>query len=354
MGRTLQSYRKLFEALRKKGPLPMYLLYGPEEYIKKEFLTELIQAALPGENRAFNLDIFHGDDFDRDSFSDRVSSFPLFAERRMVVLKKFEALSTPNKDFVLENIGALPQSMTFVAETSAEKMDTVRMKNLKKLADARGMSFAFQFLSEDETVQRVKARLRKEELGIEPEALDLLVASVGTHLSDLVNEVDKIILSVGGAKVITSDAVADVVGRYRTDNLFAVIDRLGQMRPHSLVARLNRLLDGGEEPILVLAMLIRRVVLLLEVRALTAEDPRARSPKVIAAALAGFTSPYFAGKLIDQASRFTTEELDTYLKNLRWADNKLKSTSLPPRGILETALVAASMGKTLAQDRVWL
>lgn len=348
MGRTLQRYKSLFDDLRKKGPSPMYLLYGPEEYIKKEFISELMKAVLPDKNRAFNLDIFHGDEFDRDTFHDRISSFPLFAERRMVVVKKFEALSTAYKDFVLERIQGLPASLVFVVETSVEKMDTVRMKNLKKLVDAAGVSFAFQFLSDDETVQRVKTRLRREDLAIEPDALDLLVGSVGTQLMDLINEVDKIALSAGDKKVITRDVVAEVVGKYRTESLFALIDRLGQGRPDAVLTRINRLIDVGEEPIFILAMLLRRVVLLLQVKALMRENPRNRSPRAIGSALAGFVSPYFAGRLVEQAGWFQSAELETYLGNLRWADIKLKSTSLGARGILETTLLASAMGKRLA------
>lgn len=353
MGRALQTYKTLFGNLKKKGPASMYLLYGPEEFIKKEFVSELLKSALPESNRAFNLDIFHGDDFDCDAFDSRVSSFPLFAERRMVIVKRFEALSTQNKDFVLERIQDLPASMVFVIETSAEKMDTVRMKNLKKLVDSRGVAVAFELLSDDESVSRIKNRLRLADLGIEPEALDLLVGSVGTSLMDLVNEVDKIILSAGDEKVVTRKTVSEVVGKYRTENLFALIDHLGQTAPASLLSRVNRLLDGGEEPIFVLAMLLRRIVILLAINALTRGNPRARSPRVIASALAGFVSPYFAGRLLDQAARFDREELETYLGNLRWADRMLKSTPLSSRSVLETALLAASTGKRLAPPAVW-
>jgi len=95
MGRTLQRYKKLFDQLKDdKTRHRVYLLYGPEEFLKKEFVGELIKTKLSDKNRAFNLDMLHGDDFDRDLFNDRLSSFPLFAEQRMVILKKFEALAT--------------------------------------------------------------------------------------------------------------------------------------------------------------------------------------------------------------------------------------------------------------------
>jgi DNA polymerase-3 subunit delta len=349
MGRTLLRYKKLFDDLKKKGPLAAYLLYGPEEYVKKEFIGELIKSALGDKNRAFNLDIFHGDEFDSDAFNDRISSFPLFTDRRMVVVKKFEALSTPNKDFVLDHLEALPDSLTFVAETDADKMDTARLKRLKKLADARGLSFRFQCLSDDETVERIQGRLRREGLAIDGEALDLLVESVGTRLIDLTNELEKIILSAGEDKTIDRGLVSDVVGRYRTENLFAFLDRLGGDEIGDLIVRMNRVIDGGEEPVFVLAMLIRRILQLLEVKSLLVErGAKVRSPQVMAGLLGSYVSPYYVGNLIEQAQRIDLDILHDYLENLRWADVKLKSSSTSPRNILETALIASSLRKKLA------
>lgn len=353
MGRALQQYKKLFDDLRKKGPRPIYLLHGPEEFIKKEFLSELIHTALAKENLAFNLDILHGDEFERDTFDDRMSSFPLFADRRMVVLKRFEALSTTNKDFVLDRLERVPASLTVVIETSVGKADTARDKRLKKIADTRGVSFRFQYLSEEETVQRIEARLRKEGLTFDSDALDLLIASVGTQLIDLTNETDKIVLSVGPEKRVDRGLVAEVVGKYRTENVFAFLDRVGKADIGAVVSRMNRVIDGGEEPIFVMAMLLRRILLLLEVKTLVAEHgARARSPQVLAGLLSGHTSPYYAANLLEQSSGIELETLYGYLNNLRWADMTLKSTSISARTVLEEALLASSLKKTLPLNQV--
>ena len=349
MAGTLQRYKRLFDELRKKGPKRTYLLYGPEEYVKKEFIADLIKAALGDKNRVFNLDIFHGDEFEREAFYDRMSAFPLFTDRRMVIVKKFESLSTPNKDFVLDRIKSLPKSLVFVAETIVDKMDSARLKRLKQLVDSQGTSFRFQYLSDDETLTRIESRLRREGLSFDADAIDLLVASVGTRLIDLQNELDKIIVSAGPDRVVDRQLVSEVVGKYRTENLFSFLDRFGSEDIGGLVTRMNRVIDSGEEPVLVMAMLIRRVLLLLEVKSLLRErGATVRSPRVMAGLLAGYTSPYYAESLIDQASRIESGALHDYLENLRWADFKLKSSSISPRNILETALIASALRKKLA------
>jgi DNA polymerase-3 subunit delta len=346
MGRALQRYKKLFDQVKRGSPHRVYFLYGPEEFLKREFIAELIKTSLGEENRAFNLDIFHGDDFDRDAFSDRVSSFPLFTDRRMVVLKKFESMSVSNQDFVIERTAAMADSVILVLEASTPKLDTARLKKLQHLADGAGLSFCFQHLSDDEAVERVESRLLREGFKIQPDALELLVGSAGTQLIDLANEVEKIVLSSEPGATITRDTVAAIVGRYRAENLFKFLDRMGKDEISETLATLHRIIDGGEEPVFVLAMLMRRIVQLLQVRLLM--DEVGGSSKALAHKLEGSASPYQIAILVEQGKRFATKDLEIHLKNLRWADRMIKSSSVEPGHLLETALVAASHGKTLA------
>lgn len=354
MGRTLQAYRKIFEAVKAGKTASLYFLYGPEEYLRRELVRELIKAVLPGSNRAFNLDIFHGDEFDRALFDDRVSSFPLFAERRMVILKNFTTLAPTNQDHVIDSAKKLPDALTLVVETNREKQDTARMRNMKKTADAGGVAFQCKYLDEQETVDWALGRFRRDGYRVEPPALDLLVESVGTQLGDLSNEVEKLMLSAGDDQRITPELVGEVVGKYRTENLFSVLDTVGGNNASELIRRLNMLIDGGEEPIFVLAMLLKRVVLMLEVKTISDDlGARATTGKALAERMAGATSPFYADILRRQATRFTRDQLTVLLDNLRWADLKAKSTPVDSKSLIEEALLASSLGKTLAYPPVW-
>jgi len=349
LGKALQRYRKLFESVKKDVVHPLYFLYGPEEYLKKEFIRELLEAALPEANRAFNLDVLYGDEFDRHMFDDRVGSFPLFSERRMVILRNFRSLTTSNKEHVIGASQNMAESVVLVVETTSSSLDTAPLKNMKKAADEHGLSFKFEFLDEEETIERVRARFRREGRDVEPDALDLLVESVGTQLIDLINEVEKICLAAGDDEVVGRELVASVVGKYRNESLFSLLDALEEKDPAGMIRKLNRLLQGGEEPVVLLGMLLKRVVLLLEVKALTADGGRRGSTaRDLASSMSGGASPYYAEILRRQSRQFERSELVGLLENLRWADFKLKTTQLEARHILEEALLSAHLGKTLA------
>lgn len=349
MGTVLDSYRKLFDSIAGDPPRRLYFLYGNEEFMKKEFVSALIKTALPEPNRAFNLDIFYGDEFERGLFDDRVSSFPLFADKRMVILKKFDALSLSNKDFVLSRLESIPEALTVVVESSADKMDNARLKTLKKLADGQGVSFQCKFLSEQETVMRAKARITKEGFAIEPDALELLVESVGTRLLDLVNEIDKITIIAQGQKTITRDMVKDVIGRYRTESVFGFLDRVNPRNITATIKSLNLLLDGGEEPVFILAMLLRRTLQLMQVTMAAEEAGRAGAGRrSVSAQLEGQISPFLFNILSRQARGTDPGDWELMLNNLMWADEKLKTTQIPARTLIEEALVASHLRKKLA------
>jgi len=349
----LQAYRRLFEEAREGRIKPLYFLHGPEEYMKREFVREIVQAALPEGDRTFNLDIVYGEEFDAQAFEDRLQSFPLFAKRRVVILKNFEALSVSNRDRVIERAESTPDELTLVIESSNAKLETQGHKRLAAVAGRRGIAFAFETLDENETLERVLGRFRREKVQVDPDALDLLIESVGTRLIDLANEVDKILLSVPADGRVTREVVAAVVGRYRTDSLFSVLDAVGASAPAVIIPRVATLVESGEEPVFVVAMMLRRVVSLLEVQSLLSERGRALSgDRALAAELGATNSPFYAGKLREQASRVPRTRLESLLTNLRWADARLKSSNLDGRAVIEEALIASHVGKTLATPSV--
>ncbi|MCH7549338.1 MAG: hypothetical protein IH969_07385 [Candidatus Krumholzibacteriota bacterium] len=206
------------------------------------------------------------------------------------------------------------------------------------------MSVPFAYLDDHETLERVKGRLQREGYTISPDALELLVESVGTHLIDIANEVEKIILAAGDNRTIDRELVTRVVGRYRTESVFELVDDLSRGNPAILIEKLATLMDGGDQPVFILTMLLRRVVLLMHVQALIEEKgPAVSDSRALAESMASGTSPFYAEILRRKAREIAPEALRILLVNLRWADLKLKTSAIPPRTLLEEALIASHL-----------
>ncbi len=307
MSRALQTYRKVFEAIRAGRLLPVYVLHGPEEHIRREIIRALLDAALPEADRAFNLDVFYGDAFDADRFDDRVSSFPMFATRRVVIVKAFDSAPVSARDRVVEAAESPRDGCILVVESDRDRPDTARHKRLFEAARRNGVAVPCVALDPDEALQRVRARLEREGLRVEPEALERLVEAVGPELLDLANEAEKLALVAAEDGVVRVDHVRAVVGEHRVENLFAVLDRIASPRPGGIVEAVTRLIDAGEEPVFVLAMLQRRATQALQ--------------KALAAGRDG--------------SRYAS-----LLSHLHAADLTLKTSRVDARAVITAALVA--------------
>ncbi len=346
MGRTLDAYRQLFDTVRKGSIAPVYFLYGSEEYLRREFLRELITAALPERDRSFNLDIFYGDEFDRTRFDDCISSFPLFADRRVIIVKRFDALPLAGRDAVIDSCARVPRDTVLVVESDADRLDNARLKNMASAAGAVGTAFHCAQLDAVEAVARLKSRFHRDGCDITREALELLVESVGMRLIDLGNEADKLVLVAGENETITPEHVRLVVGRYRTENLFGVLDLLGQKTCAGVVAGVERLIDAGEEPVFILAMLQRRAAQMLELASLSASGHR--SSRELAAHVQSGLRSFQVERLGRQIGAATPDRFEILLENLHWADRMVKSTTVPARTLISGALIAGFEGRTLA------
>ncbi len=307
MSRSLQTYRKVFEAIRSGRIAPVYVLHGPEEHVRREIIRALIEAVLPPENRAFNLDVFYGDAFDAERFDDGVTGFPMFTDRRLVIVKAFDAAPVSARDRIVAAVERPRDGCVLVVESDRERPDSARHRRLFEAARARGVAVPCTALDAREALDRVRARLARDGLTVEPEALELLLECVGPELLDLANEAEKLALVAATDGVVRTDHVRAVVGRHRTENLFAVLDRLDDPAPRRIVTAVARLLDAGEEPVFVLAMLQRRAAQRLQ-SALERGSPAA-------------------------------ERYAALLEHLHAADVALKTRAVDARAIVEAALV---------------
>src|ERR1044071_6123391 len=84
---------KVLRAAIKAGSFaPTYYLYGDEDYVKEEELRRLIEAAVDPATRDFNFETLRGAEVDAEALGSIVSTPPMMAERRVVVVRDVGAL----------------------------------------------------------------------------------------------------------------------------------------------------------------------------------------------------------------------------------------------------------------------
>jgi DNA polymerase-3 subunit delta len=164
-------------------------------------------------------------------------------------------------------------------------------------------------------------------------AAQRLVEVVGDNLAELHRELEKLALYAGEEKSLTPNLVNQLATHSRAYNIFALMDALGEAKPHKRLTALSHLLDLGEAPPKILVMLARQLRLLIQLK----EGPGAQNQ--------GFNPLQWKMKtLAQQAARFSEASLRAHLFLLHQIDLQLKTSTGSPRLWLEWALLKMGPG----------
>ncbi|MFQ5599197.1 MAG: DNA polymerase III subunit delta [Candidatus Krumholzibacteriia bacterium] len=335
------------EALRRdlhRGVLePVYGVLGSEMLLAEEAVDVLVEAAVPSESRDFNLDQYSGDDDTARQFLSQARSFPFMAERRVVVVRRFEKMLAALKDraeaALLEYLAQPAPSTVLVLVAS--KLD--RRYKIPRAIEKSARVVSVDQLPEPALPGWVQARFEAHGLGADDQACNCLVQLVGTALLDLRNEVDKVAVRYAGAGHVGEAEVRATVGRYREEEVWAINRAFRPDNMGGFLEALSRVLDVDDQPIRITAVLARQVNNLLRVKLL--QDRGVRGSGEMARRMG--LPPFVIQDLARQAQGFTRRQLVLWLRNLQRADVQMKSVRLPQRWVLERALVNSFLGQEL-------
>jgi len=309
---------------------PLYLFYGEEDLLIEETLQLLIESAIEGPSRSFNLDVVYGAEADARHIASLASSYPMMAERRVVVVREFDKL--PNKDLLLSYI--LKPSPTTSLVMIASKPD-FRVKVYKAIKE-QGIPIEFKPLYESNIPQWINGRVERLGKAISAEACELMPAYVGRSLREIQNEIDKLFIYVGEKKKIEVDDVNSIVGMSRQFNVFELQSAIGAKNIARVLEIVERMLDAGEQPIGIIVRLTRYFQQLWIIQDCLA---RKKSKQEIATVLRlPPKQMFFLENDVRSAQRFTSGEVRRAFALLEEADESLKTSNGDARLVMTLLL----------------
>lgn len=315
---------------------PVYLLHGPEDYEREELVDLIIAAALDESARAFNFDLLVGGDLDVGDAVNRITAFPMMAERRIVVIKRIEDVVESAARGFLQVVSNPVESTVLVF--TADKIDGRRkfFQELKKAA----AEVEFRLPYENELPGWIERRAKKMGMQLDPEAIHLLAMSTGPKPRELANELEKLDLHASGKDTITAKDVAWIVDASKDASVFDFIDAVGIGERKRALRILQRLVEQGDHPVGALAMLVRHVGLLRKTKWLVDSGlPRSQYASKLK------VPPFTVGKYVQQAERFPEAHLWSAYDSLLRADDQLKSRSRTPHVTLSRTVIELCDGR---------
>lgn len=313
---------------------PVYLLAGDQDLLR-ELAAGKLQNAVVGETPSpFNFERFDGESADIDEILNASNMMPLLGGRRLVLVKRASRLveSEPSLQAYVED----PNPATVLVLDLDKKPDGRRKgwKDLEKNVAVVACDAPDPWQLQDWVADEARARGLK----LPREELRYLVTEVGTDLRRLANEIEKLSLYASGDR-LDLETVAEVLGRGRAQSVFKFTDAVASGDAGSALRQLGRLLEEGEPPLRILALLDRLVGQLRMAMDAQAAGKRDSS-------LAGLLgAPPSAAKAIgERARRLDRGFLGRAVQALADTDRLLKSSRLPHRVVMEGLVLSLARG----------
>jgi DNA polymerase-3 subunit delta len=202
----------------------LYWLEGEEPFFIDEVVDYAEHNLLSESEAQFNLTIFYGKDADWASVVNACMGYPMFGERKVVLLKEAQQMKDIEK---LENYIQKPLSSTVLVVSYKDKKLDSRTK-FSKSVKQHGELLSTKKIYENKLPEWTSEMIAGFGLSITHNALLLLVDHIGNDLSRLKNEVEKISINLNKRKDITEDDIENYVGVSKEFNVFELQDAIGQ------------------------------------------------------------------------------------------------------------------------------
>ena len=214
---------------------PIYFFMGEEPYYIDK-LTDFIQENILQEHeRDFNQTIIYGRDTTIEEVVSNAKRYPMMADRQVVIVREAQELSRYIDK--LESYVENPQPTTVLV--FAYKYKTLdKRKRVTKLLEKFGVVFESKKLYDNQVGDWIKRVLSGQGYAIEPKASSILVEFLGTDLSKISNELDKLKIILHKGHTITAKDIEENIGFSKDFNNFELRSALGeknQLKSHQIV-----------------------------------------------------------------------------------------------------------------------
>ena len=218
------DFNSIIKSLDEKQIQPVYFLHGDEPYYIDVITNHIEKNILSESEKAFNQAVVYGKEVDFKQVLDLARQFPMMSERRVVIIKEAQEMRSLAE---LESYISNPSPHTVLAIAYKHKKLDKRTK-LYKTLNKHAIVFESKPIRDYQIGGWISKYLKKYQLNIKPEAAELVGEYLGTDLSKITNELQKLVLNIEQNKTITLDDIQEYVGINKDYNIFELQNALGR------------------------------------------------------------------------------------------------------------------------------
>ena len=309
---------------------PVYLLYGDEPYLKKQYEDKLIKAVVSDDTMNYSF-------FDKESVSVKEimsigDTLPFFAEKRLIVVENSGFFKSSNDELAIY-IKNMPDYLIIIFVE--EQID--KRNKLYKSVSETGYVSEMNAQPVSVLTKWIKGLFNAENKEITGEAVTCLLDRTGASMNLIKQEIEKLVTYVDNRPVIEKHDVEAVCSTQTVSRIFEMISAIGEKNQQKALKLYYDLLTLKEKPMSILFLIVRQFNGILQVaQGLSQGKNNSSLAKEIG------IQPFLVGKYGSCARKFTPEILYSALKDCAQVEEDVKSGKLIDRIAVEMIIIKYS------------
>lgn len=311
----------------------VYLIYGEEEYLKKQYRDKL-RTAIAGDD-TMNYSYFEGDKINVKDVLAIADTMPFFADHRLIVIENSGFIKSSNEELA-DYIKEIPVYLIMVfVESAIDK----RNKVYKAITD-KGYEGYVTEMNAPSTAQLqawIAGLLKAEGKTINRSAVELLLSKTGAGMDLIRTELDKLVSYCMDRTEVTAQDVEEVCVSQTTNKIFDMVAAIGMKNTDQALKLYYDLLTLKEPAMRILYLIVRQFNGLLQTK-----DGINRGMSQSEMAKAIGVAPFVISKYLPQSKLFSVAQLKEALKECADVEEAVKTGRLDEKIAVELIIVKYS------------
>ena len=329
----MSDVAKIVSDIKSGNVKPIYFLMGDEPYYIDKISDFIDENILSEEEKGFNQMVLYGRDVTIEDIIDNAKRYPMMADKQVVIVKEAQDLSRTIENLVAYAVNPQPSTVLVICY----KYKTIdKRKKLYKAIQKSGLIFESKKLYENQIADWIRRVLAGKKYQIEGKATLMLVEFLGTDLSKISNELNKLMVVLPAGSTITPSVVEENIGISKDFNNFELRKAVGERN----VLNVNRIINHFAQnqkanPLVMTISLLNSFFTQL----LVYHSLKDKSNSSVARGLG--VSPFFVSDYITAGKNYPMRKVSQVIALLRDADVKSKgvgANAMPPGDILKELL----------------
>ena len=308
----------------------IYLLYGEERYLKKQY-TDRLHKAMCNEGDSMNTHFYEGKDLSVGEIIDLAETLPFLSERRVIFISNSNLFKSGGEK--MAEYLASPNETTYFVFTESE---VDKRSKLFKAVQNNGCVVEFGVQDENTLKRWIAGIVGRDNKKIAERTVTLFLTKTGTDMENIQMELEKLLCYCMDRDVITDEDVEAVCVNRISNHIFDMVNAIASGNTKEALSLYYDLLALKEPAMRILFLIARQYNLLLQTKEL---KQKGFSDKDIASKIG--VPPFVAGKYVAQASRFKTSDLKAFVKRCVETEEAVKTGHMNDVISVEMLIVSA-------------